>query len=62
MVIPAELTEKTLIDIIRRDKKAVDKWPKFVLLEDIGSVYVKDRQYAVDVSQELVEKVLGKMY
>ncbi|MHC4244411.1 MAG: 3-dehydroquinate synthase, partial [Planctomycetota bacterium] len=55
------LAEKELIDLIKHDKKAVNKWPRFVLLNDIGQVYCPDGQYAVDVAPELVGRVLKKL-
>jgi len=59
--LPRDLAEKDLIDLIKHDKKAVNKWPRFVLISDIGQVYCPDGQYAVDVAPELVEKVLNKL-
>ncbi len=59
--LPGNLAVKGLIDLIKHDKKAVKKWPKFVLLNDIGQVYCRDGQYAVDVAPELFEKVLKKL-
>jgi 3-dehydroquinate synthase len=59
--LPANLAEKDLIDLIKHDKKAVNKWPRFVLINEIGRVYCKDKQYAHDVEPELVEKVLNKL-
>ncbi len=59
--LPRDLAEKDLMDLIKHDKKAVNKWPRFVLISNIGQVYCPDRQYAVDVAPELVEKVLKKL-
>jgi 3-dehydroquinate synthase len=59
--LPRNLAEKDLIDLIKHDKKAINKWPRFVLLNDIGQVYCPDGQYAVDVAPELLEKVLKKL-
>jgi 3-dehydroquinate synthase len=56
-----DLADKDLIDLIKRDKKAVNKWPRFVLITKIGEVYSRDGQYAVEVTPELVEKVLDKL-
>jgi len=56
--LPKDLAEKDLIDLIKHDKKAVKKWPRFVLISDIGQVYCKNGQYAVEVAPELVEKIL----
>ena len=60
--IPAEIEKKTLINIIKRDKKAVNKWPKFVLLEEIGKALCQDGQWAVEVPRDLVEKTLTDLY
>ena len=59
--LPKELADIDLIDLIKRDKKAVKKWPKFVLISKIGKVYSHNGQYAVDVAPEVVEKVLDKL-
>jgi len=59
--LPAHLDEKKLIDILKHDKKAVDKWPKFVLIGRLGQVHCPDGQYAVDVERPIVEKVLKKL-
>jgi 3-dehydroquinate synthase len=59
--LPRDLAEKDLIDLIKHDKKAVNKWPRFVLISDIGQVYCPDGQYAVEVAPELVEKILKEL-
>lgn len=59
--LPGNLTEKELMDLIKHDKKAVKKWPRFVLLSDIGQVYCPQGQYAVEVAPEIVEKVLKRL-
>lgn len=59
--LPKELVDKDLIDLLKRDKKAVNKWPRFVLISKIGNVYSRDGQYAVEVAPELVKKVLDKL-
>jgi 3-dehydroquinate synthase len=60
--IPAEIDKNKLINIVKRDKKAVNQWPKFVLLEEIGKALCKDGQWAVNVNRELVEKILTDLY
>lgn len=57
---PENLDEKKLMELIKHDKKAVGKWPRFVLTGDIGQVYCRDGQYAVEVAPEVVKKVLSK--
>ena len=61
VTLPRNLAEKDLIDLIKHDKKAVNKWPRFVLLNDIGQVYCPDGQYAVDVAPEILGRVLKKL-
>jgi len=61
VTLPENLADKGLIDLIKRDKKAVNKWPRFVLVSQIGRVYCKDGQYAVEVSPEVVKKILDKL-
>lgn len=60
--IPAEIDKNELINIVKRDKKAVHQWPKFVLLDEIGKALCKNGQWAVDVSRDLVEKTLMDLY
>jgi 3-dehydroquinate synthase len=59
--LPPNLAEERIIDVMRHDKKAVDQWPRFVLLDGIGQVHRQDGQYAVPVSREVVEKTLKLM-
>ena len=59
--LPEDLAEDKLINLMRHDKKAVDKWPRFVLLSRIGQVYCQNGQYAVEVERRIVEKVLRKL-
>jgi len=61
VTLPEDLADKDLIDLIKRDKKAVNKWPKFVLISEIGRVYRRNEQYAVEVAPEVVEKILDKL-
>ena len=55
---PAPLDENRLIDLLKYDKKAVDKWPKFVLITRLGQVYHPQGQYAVEVGRDVVEKAV----
>ncbi len=59
--LPPGVEENKLIDILKHDKKAVDRWPKFVLIARLGQVHHPDGQYAVDVSREVVQRVLKKI-
>ena len=60
--IPKGLQKEELFDIIKRDKKAVNQWPKFVLLDEIGQAYFKDGQWAHDVPQKIVDETLDRLY
>lgn len=61
VTLPSDLDAEKLIDLIRRDKKAVDQWPRFVLLDRLGRVHCPDGQYAVHVDRRIVEKVIKSM-
>ncbi len=58
---PANLGVKTLLDTIKRDKKAINQWPKFVLIDRIGKIHRQEGQFAIVVEQDVVEKVLEKL-
>jgi len=60
--IPQNIKKSQVMDLIQRDKKAVNRWPKFILTQRIGSVYQENEQWAVDVDPSLVEKVLEALY
>jgi len=59
--LPASMAEDRVIDLLRHDKKAVEQWPRFVLLEGLGQVHCQDGQYAVPVGREIVERVLERL-
>ena len=59
--LPPNLAEDKVIDVMKHDKKAVDQWPRFVLIDRLGQVHCEDGQYAVQVSREVVEKALKLM-
>jgi len=59
--LPINMAKEDLIDLIKRDKKAVNKWPRFVLTDRIGKVYHKHGEYAVEVAPEIVSKVLAEL-
>ncbi len=61
VTLPSDLDKERLIDLIRHDKKAVDRWPRFVLLDQLGRVHCPGGQYAVDVDRRIVEKVIKSM-
>ncbi|MDH4202496.1 MAG: 3-dehydroquinate synthase [Phycisphaerae bacterium] len=60
--IPADITKEKIIDLLRTDKKAVGKWPRFVLLESLGAALCRDGQWAHEVSQDMVERCLDELY
>ena len=59
--LPENMNDKELIELLKHDKKAVNKWPRFVLVSEIGRVYSPNEQYAVEVAQEVVERILHKL-
>ncbi|MHC4855721.1 MAG: 3-dehydroquinate synthase [Planctomycetota bacterium] len=59
--IPADITKEKIIDLLRTDKKAVGKWPRFVLLESLGAALCRDGQWAHEVSQDVVEQCLDEL-
>jgi 3-dehydroquinate synthase len=59
--IPANIRKSNLMDTIKHDKKTINKWPKFVLIDKIGRVRRTEGQWAVEVKQDVIEKVLGKL-
>lgn len=62
IVIPANLKKDKLINLLRMDKKAIGKWPRFVLLESLGVTLCRDGQWAHEVSQDIVEQCLDECY
>lgn len=59
--LPPNLAEDNLIELMKHDKKAVGKWPRFVLLSDIGRVHCQKGQWAVEVEQQVVKKALHNL-
>ena len=59
--LPPNLAEDRVIDVMKHDKKAVDQWPRFVLIDRLGRVHCENGQYAVLVKREVIEKVLKKL-
>jgi 3-dehydroquinate synthase len=55
------LKKASVMETMKRDKKSIGGVPKFVVLDDIGTVHGVDGQYAVDVPAEIVEKVLSAL-
>ncbi|MGB8225329.1 MAG: 3-dehydroquinate synthase [Sedimentisphaerales bacterium] len=56
--IPKTITKRRILDIISRDKKAIRKWPRFVLLEKTGKVLCKNGQFAIQVERKIVEETI----
>jgi len=60
--IPTDIPKEKIIELLRTDKKAVGKWPRFVLLESLGKALCRDGQWAHEVPQDIVEQCLDAMY
>jgi 3-dehydroquinate synthase len=56
--IPKTIIKRQIFDIISRDKKAVQKWPRFVLLEKTGKVLYKKGEYAHRIEHKVVEETI----
>ncbi|MFA6186230.1 MAG: 3-dehydroquinate synthase [Phycisphaerae bacterium] len=56
--IPAKIKKERILDIISRDKKAIGKWPRFILLEKTGKVLKDSEQYACNIKREIVEETI----
>jgi len=61
ITIPIALDKQRLIGLLRKDKKAVGQWPRFILLESLGTTFCKEGQWAHNVSQGIVEKCLDEL-
>ncbi|HPC96984.1 MAG TPA: 3-dehydroquinate synthase [Sedimentisphaerales bacterium] len=61
VTLPSDLDAERLIDLLRHDKKAVDRWPRCILLNQLGRVHCPNGQFAVDVDRRIVEKVITSM-
>lgn len=59
--LPPEIADEKVLDLLRYDKKAVDRWPRFVLTGRLGRVHCPEGQYAVEVEREVVETVLKQL-
>jgi 3-dehydroquinate synthase len=60
--IPAGLERQNLLELIKHDKKAVNQWPLFVLLESMGTALCRKGQWAHEVDKGLVKKTIDKLY
>jgi len=56
--IPKSITKNRILDIISRDKKAVQKWPRFVLLEKTGKVLCRSGEFAHNVERKVAEEAI----
>ncbi|MDO8303649.1 MAG: hypothetical protein Q7T18_10450, partial [Sedimentisphaerales bacterium] len=61
MAIPPYIKKQEVFGLLRYDKKAISGWPRFVLLDNIGTVHTVNSHYAVEVEPDIVESVIGKL-
>lgn len=59
--IPADMEIDRLADLLERDKKAVGRRPRFVLLERLGQALCREGQWAHEVKEETVREVVEEM-
>lgn len=62
LTIPENMNKNTLINIVKCDKKAINQWPRFILLKKIGKALCKKGQWAHEVPRDIVEKTLDQLY
>jgi 3-dehydroquinate synthase len=60
--IPANMKKSELLDLLRYDKKALTRWPRFVLLDRIGAVHTENSQYALEVEPAIVENSFDNLF
>lgn len=56
--IPNGIPKAAIVELLKRDKKAVAQWPRFVLLEQLGRALCKDGQWAHDIPLSVVESII----
>lgn len=61
VTIPADITDDVILELIRRDKKAVGSWPRFALVEEIGKPCIKDGQWAHNAPKDIIKTALMKL-
>ncbi len=59
--IPDTISKEAILDLLKRDKKAVNQWPRFVLLETLGRALCKDGQWAHEVAPQAVEAAIDQL-
>lgn len=59
--IPKNLSLESILDLLKRDKKAVGQWPRFVLLESLGRCLCKDGQWAHEVKPAQIQAVIENL-
>jgi 3-dehydroquinate synthase len=60
--IPPYILPDQVMGLLSHDKKAIDKWPKFVLTIGFGQVYRQDGRWAADVHRDVVAKAISSLY
>ncbi len=59
--IPRGYATEGLTDLMKRDKKAVGRRPRFVLLEKLGQALCRDGQWACEVDEEMIRTLLPRL-
>lgn len=59
--IPADIEPQKLLEIMQKDKKALAKTPRFVLLDQIGKVHTTQNEFTCEVDPKIISKVLKQI-
>ena len=60
--IPPNIPKAAVWDLLKHDKKSINQWPRFVLLDRIGHVHCRDGQWAIDIDRQIVADVIDNLY
>jgi 3-dehydroquinate synthase len=60
--VPPSASLQKILELLKLDKKSIGQRPRFVLLEKLGSVLCRNGQWAQEVDERVVLKVMKQMH